>query len=131
MGRNRVEDETMRIAVCENSSEAAEQLRGWIEQFCALYQVPAVFACYSSAERFEREREHFDIVYMGFGGSVGFYQARLLAERDRGCRVILVDDTPDFAIRGMRLHCVDFILRPVQFRNVVRSMELALRRRMG
>ena len=32
----------MRIAVCENSPESAERLRGWIQQFCALYQVPAV-----------------------------------------------------------------------------------------
>ena len=121
----------MRIAVCENSPEAAEQLRDWIEQFCCLYQVPAVFQCFSSPGSFAAEQERFDIVYMGFGGSSGFSQARQLRERDRGCRVILVDDTPEFAIRGMRLHCVDFILRPVQFRNVVRSMRLALGRRMG
>lgn len=121
----------MRIAVCENSPEAAERLRAWIEQFCRLYQVPAVFSCFSSPDRFAVEREGFDIVYMGFGGNAGFYQARLLLERKRACRVILVDDTPDFAVRGMRLHCVDFILRPVCFQNVVRSMELALRRRMG
>ena len=121
----------MRIAICENSKAAAEKLLLWIKEYCVLYEIPATFQCFLSPDSFAGTRERFDVVYMGFGGSVGFYQARLLAERDRGCRVILVDDTPDFAIRGMRLHCVDFILRPVQFRNVVRSMELALRRRMG
>ena len=121
----------MRIAVCENSPESAERLRGWIQQFCALYQVPAVLECFSSPDGFAEEPEPFDIVYMGFGGSSGFSPARQLRDRDRECRIILVDDTPEFAIRGMRLHCVDFILRPVQFRNVVRSMGVALGRRMG
>ena len=98
----------MRIAVCENSPESAERLRGWIQQFCALYQVPAVLKCFSSPDGFAEEPEPFDIVYMGFGGSSGFSQARQLRDRDRECRIILVDDTPEFAIRGMRLHCVDF-----------------------
>ena len=124
-------EKTMRIAVCENSPESAERLRDWIQQFCILYQVPAVLECFSSPDGFAEEPEPFDIVYMGFGGSSGFSQARQLRDRDRECRIILVDDTPEFAIRGMRLHCVDFILRPVQFRNVVRSMGLALGRRMG
>ena len=48
-------------------------------------------------------------------------------ERDPACKIILVDDTQEFAIRGMRLHCTDFILRPVEFRHIVRSMNLALR----
>jgi hypothetical protein len=37
----------------------------------------------------------------------------------------LIDDTPEYAIRGVRIHCTDFILRPVEFRHVVRSMRLA------
>ena len=41
--------------------------------------------------------------------------------------IILVDDTQEYAVRGMRLHCTDFILRPVEFRHIVRSMNLALR----
>ena len=71
-------------------------------------------------------KEPVDIVFLGFGGSTGFYQARLLRERDRRCRIILVDDTPEYAVRCVRLHCTDFILRPVDFRRVVQSMRLAL-----
>ena len=53
-----------------------------------------------------------------------------LRERDPDCKIILVDDTQEFAVRGMRLHCTDFILRPVEFRHIVRSMNLALRGRL-
>ena len=117
----------MRIAICENSALAAEQLRGWVEQFCVLYQVPAVLQSFLSADSFAAQREPFDIVYMGFGGSAGFVQARLLREQNRDCHIILIDDTTEYAVRGVRLHCTDYILRPVQFHNVVQSMRLALR----
>ena len=116
----------MRIAVCENSQAAAEKLREWIVQYCALYRIQATFHCFLNADAFEAWKEPVDIVFLGFGGSTGFYQARLLRERDRRCRIILVDDTPEYAVRCARLHCTDFILRPVDFRRVVQSMRLAL-----
>lgn len=117
----------MNIAVCENSAAAAEQMRIWIEQYCRLYHVPAVLQCFSSSAAFAVHKHPFDIVYLCTGGSAGFYQARQLRERDANCKIILVDDTQEFAVPGMRLHCTDFILRPVQFRHIVRSMNLALR----
>ncbi len=120
----------MNIAVCENSAAAAEQLRSWIEQYCKLYQVPAVLKCFFPSTAFPAHDERFDIVYLCTGGHTGFYQARQLRERDPECKIILVDDTQAFAVKGMRLHCTDFILRPVEFRHIVRSMDLALRRRM-
>ena len=118
----------MRIAICESTQASAEKLRLWVEQFCALYQIPAAFQCFLSPGAFADAAGQFDIVFMGFGGSVGFCQARLLRERDRSCRIVLVDDTQEYAVRCMRLHCTDFILRPVEFRHVVRSMKLALER---
>lgn len=117
----------MRIAICEKSAAQAQQLRGWIEQYCRLYQVSAVLECFSSSAAFSNHGGSFAIVYLCIGGSAGFYQARQLRERDPACKIILVDDTQEFAIRSMRLHCTDFILRPVEFRHIVRSMNLALR----
>lgn len=117
----------MNIAVCETSPAAAEQMRVWIEQYCRLYHVPAVLECFDSAAAFAAHKQAFDIVYLCVGGSAGFYQARQLRERDSHCKIILVDDTQEFAVQGMRLHCTDFILRPVQFRHIVRSMNQALR----
>ena len=120
----------MNIAVCENSAAAAEQLRGWIEQYCRLYRVPVILQCFLSASAFSAHDGRFDIVYLCCGGNAGLCQARQLRERDPDCRIILVDDTQTFAIQGMRLHCTDFILRPVEFRHIVRSMNLALGRRV-
>ena len=116
----------MRIAICENSKAAAEKLLLWIKEYCVLYEIPATFQCFLSPDSFAGTRERFDVVYMGFGGSSGFYQARLLRERDRACRIVLMDDTQEFVVRCVRLHCTDFILRPVDFRRIVQSLRLAL-----
>lgn len=116
----------MKIAVCENSRPAAEQLCGWIEQYCLLYQVPVTLECFLSADAFSTWNGRFYAAFLGFGGNAGYVQARQLRERDKDCRIILVDDTQEFAVRGVRIHCTDFILRPVKFRHVVRSMNLAL-----
>lgn len=115
----------MRIAVCENTQAAVERLRGWIEQYCLLYQLSADVQCFLTAEAFSGCKGRFDMAFVGFGGNTGFLQARMLRERDHSCRIILLDDTQQFAVQGVRIHCTDFILRPVEFRHIVRSMGLA------
>lgn len=115
----------MRIAVCENSAADAGRTQAWLRQYCALYQIPAVIECFLSPEGFDAREERFDIAYIGFGGATGFLHARRLRERDPECRIVLVDDTQEFTIRCVRIHCSDFILRPVEFRHIARSMRLA------
>ena len=116
----------MRIAVCENKRATAQQLCVWIRQYYVLYQIPAALQCFFSPSEFSNRKERYHIVFMAFGGVTGFAQTRQLREVDRECSIILVDDTQEFAVRCVRLHCTDFILRPVKFRHVVRSMRLAL-----
>ena len=64
------------------------------------------------------------MVFLGFGGPVGLRVAQQLRSRDHRCRIILVDDTMEYARHGMRLHCTNFVLRPVEFRHIVQSMHL-------
>lgn len=116
----------MRIAVCENTLAAVEQLQVWIEQYCLLYQIPAKVERFLTPEAFSAWEGQFELVFLGFGGQSGFLQARLLRERDHRCKIVLVDDTQQFAVQGVRIHCTDFILRPVEFRHIVRSMRLAM-----
>lgn len=116
----------MRIAVCEHSRTVAQQLCKWIGQYCDLYQIPAAVHSFLSPMEFSSCKERFDVVFMAFGGVTGFAQARQLREADRECGIVLIDDTQEFAVCCVRLHCADFILRPVEFCHVVRSMRLAL-----
>ena len=58
----------------------------------------------------------------------GFLAARTLRQVDKRCAIVLIDDTPQYAVQGVRLHFTDFIVRPVEFRHIVRSMHLILGR---
>ena len=50
---------------------------------------------------------------IGFGSVEGFLCARRIREANPSCAIILIDDTDEYAIRSMRLHVADFLLRPV------------------
>lgn len=115
----------VRVAVCDNSVSSAEQIQNWIGRYCELYGYSVSFRMFLSPDSFTASKETFEAVFCGFGGGTGFLAARGLRERDRNCKIILIDDTPEYAIRSVRLHCTDFILRPVDFRKIVRSMQLA------
>lgn len=115
----------VRVAVCDNSVSSAEQIQNWIGRYCELYGYSVSLRTFLSPDSFSTSKETFETVFCGFGGGTGFLAARALRERDRNCKIILIDDTPEYAIRSVRLHCTDFILRPVDFRKIVRSMRLA------
>ena len=51
---------------------------------------------------------------VGYGDVKGFLCARRVREEDEGCRVILLDDTDRYAIRGLRIHLTDFLVRPLE-----------------
>ncbi len=118
----------MRIAVCESVRQEAEQMVHWIEEYCALYQFPVSLQTFPDPQSFHDRQERFDLVYICFGGSTGFLQASRLRERDKSLPIVLVDDTREYALACVRIHCADFILRPVTFAQIARSMALALGR---
>lgn len=97
-----------------------------LERYCQLYSLSLrEVRCIHSPEELTRCSEYFEIIYICFGGAAGFTSAQQLRSKSRSSRIILVDDTKEYAIRGVRLHCTDFILRPVSFPHIVQSMRLA------
>lgn len=116
----------MHLAICGNSAEELRRLDDWICQFCVLYQIVPEIEPFTSPDRFTQAAQPgvFQAVFIGFGASKGFLVARALRERDKVCCIILIDDTDEYSIRGVRLHFTDFMLRPIAFWQVVRSMKL-------
>ena len=53
-------------------------------------------------------------VLVGVGDTAGFLAARRIRELDARCRLVVVDDTPRYAIQCLRIHAADFVLRPLQ-----------------
>lgn len=119
----------MKLAVCTAQAEERDRLCEWLGRYCRLCSLPMTVECIDTPQQLSRQMPGaIQIAYIGFGSSAGFLAARALRERDRACRIILIDDTTQYAIQGLHLHFADFILRPVEFRHVTRSMRLALER---
>lgn len=71
----------------------------------------------------------FSGVFLGVGDSAGFLAARRVREEDRGCEVVLIDDTQRYVVNSYRIHVTDYVLRPLTRERVDRSMDRILRRR--
>lgn len=119
----------MRIAVCDSSPERACALEAWIRQYCQLYGFPLALERFGGQTALEASDAGFDAAFIALGGEPGFLAARRLRERSAACRIVLVDDTGEFAVRSVRIHCTDFLLRPLTFGKVARSMSLVTRER--
>ena len=105
----------MRIAVC--SSDESE-----IARICSLLDACAAAVCRKVTTDVFRSENAFRAVFrpgyfygaaVCYGDAKGFLLARSVREEDRDCRVILLDDTDRYAIRGLRIHIHDFLIRPV------------------
>ncbi len=119
----------MRIAVCDGSRDRGSSLEAWIGQYCQLYGFTHSCERFGGLAELEASDAGFDAAFIAMGGEPGFMAARRLRERNAACRIVLVDDTEEFAVRSVRIHCTDFLLRPLTFGKVARSMSLIVRER--
>ena len=117
----------MRIAVCESSREGERRLTEWINRYGDLYGLPVSLEFFKAPFELDASDAGFEVAFVAFGGSAGFLAARRLRERSPSLRIILVDDTREYAVGSVRIHCTDFLERPLTFGKVVRSMTLATR----
>ncbi len=100
---------------CPNAREAGEILR-LIGEHAARLGIGV------GAAPFPTEEELWNVfapgrfvgAVVGYGDVKGFLCARRIREEDGGCRVILLDDTDRYAIRGLRIHLTDYLVRPVE-----------------
>lgn len=106
----------MRIAVCCPDAAERSRISASIGVCAADVHTSAEIAEYASDDALWRDFApgRFQGAVVGFGDVKGFLCARRLRETDSACRVILLDDTERYAIRGLRIHLSDFLLRPLE-----------------
>ena len=119
----------MRLAICGCSPGETRYLCKCIQHYCARIGCSAeIFPIYDMEQfwqGFGPGRYHG--VLMGLGDTAGFLAARRIREQDAGCRLVVMDDTPRYAIQYLRIHAADFLLRPAEEDSLHRSF----RRLMG
>jgi len=117
----------MVVATLTDDEAEALQLSIWLKQYCSLYQIYPSLMEFNSADRLlEAGKTHrLDVIFVSLRGPEGFLEARRIREAKPESSVIMIADTPEYAVRCVRLHFTDYIIRPIEFKNFVRSMKLA------
>ena len=111
-----VEKETeMQIAVCSSDENEIKRICSLLGECSVVVQNKATVTVFRSEDLFWSvfRPECFYGVVVCYGDVRGFLFARRVREEDSGCRVILLDDTDRYAIRGLRIHLFDFMVRPI------------------
>ena len=106
----------MQIAVCCPDAEETRRICRIIEEQAATAHRSAGTAAFRTEhalwQAFAPGR--FSGAVVGYGDVKGFLCARRLREEDKACSVILLDDTDRYAIRGLRIHLTDYLVRPLE-----------------
>ncbi len=106
----------MRVAVCCPETKEALWICNKIEERAAMTHKRAETESFPSEnalwQAFSPGRYRGAVI--GYGNVKGFLCARRMREEDNGCRVILLDDTDQYAIRGLRIHLTDYLVRPLE-----------------
>ena len=116
----------MQVAVCCPGEEETRRLCRSIEAQAVEARRSVETTAFRSESELWRSFEpgRFRAAIVGYGDVKGFLCARRLREEDGECRVILLDDTERYAIRALRIHATDYLVRPLEDER----LRMALRR---
>ena len=116
----------MRIAVCEQNPAQRDQLCSWIWQVCSLYGLEPELAAYGAPQGLldALRLRRFEIILLSADGPEGFLAVRQLRERDRQAQIIFLTDTNRYMVMGVRLHLADYVVKPLEFQKISRSLKL-------
>ncbi len=115
----------MRVAVCCPEGNEARWICRKITDRAAETHLKAEAVPFATEEELWQAFApgRFRGAVVGYGDVKGFLCARRVREEDGMCRVILLDDTDHYAIRGLRIHLTDFLVRPLEERRFCAAMD--------
>lgn len=118
----------MRLAICGGSERETCCLCEKMQAYCMQEGCCAEICPIYGLEHLWREFRpgSYHGVVVGVGDTAGFLAARRIREQDGGCRLVVIDDTPRYAIQCLRLHVADFLVRPVEDAQLARSFRRLL-----
>ena len=109
--------------------EFLEQYPGLLEQLALLGQIwlmfKIVFGALNCFMGYKLLRVWTALGGFALGAAGGFLAARRLRELDQKVPLIFLTDTSQYAVMGVRLHLTDYVVKPAEFKHLVRALKLA------
>ena len=118
----------MQVAVCCPDTKESDRICRIIEERATALRKHTEAVAFRSEDALWRVfvPGRFCGAVVGYGDVQGFLCARRVHEEDRACRVILLDDTDRYAIRGLRIHLADYLVRPLEETRIRSAVERLL-----
>lgn len=132
----------MNIAIIEDCAEDASRLSDYIKAYCSDAQICQETSIFQSASDFFHvwKAGAFDLVFLDIfleesreeAGTreelSGLRAARRIRSEDERCTIILCSFSPDFALAGYELRALDYLVKPVSYEALCKTMEYCLSR---
>jgi DNA-binding LytR/AlgR family response regulator len=123
------QDNPLRIAICEDVLAESLTLVGYIEETA----LNTTIKTYSSGEEFLEvfTPKSFDIVFLDvyMGEITGIQTAERIRELDVQVVIVFTTTSDDFTRESYRLNAYKYMIKPVQYEDVVDALELAIVKR--
>ena len=118
------------IAVVEDNEQDAAQLCAFIDEYAEKNGLAVKVSRFSDAVSFlDGTRGAFDLIFMDIlmPGMDGMRAAQRLRASDRWAKLIFVTNMAQFAVKGYSVDALDFMVKPV----VYRDFEMKMRKAVG
>lgn len=122
----------LRIAIVEDEDGFAKELEGYLERFGRENdETILTFRFRDGGEIAACDTQEFDIILMDIQMEQmdGMTAAEKIRERDGAVIIIFITNRADFAIRGYQVDALDYVLKPVNYLSLARTIGRAVQRR--
>ncbi|WP_040196750.1 LytR/AlgR family response regulator transcription factor [Candidatus Soleaferrea massiliensis] len=120
----------MRIAVCGDDAADLKRMNGFVSRFITENLLQAEIECFSEARQMllQYRKKTYDLlldIYMN--GPSGVEAADALRKAGSGCEIIFVTNSLDHALDGYRLKAMEYLVKPVAWKETEQALLLPLR----
>lgn len=115
------------IGICDENKNNGMELQHRVQQICQLYEQQESVVLYENVNQLMEamRMRRFRAILLSQDGPAGFLTVRRLRELDQKVPLIFLTDTSQYAVMGVRLHLTDYVVKPAEFKHLVRALKLA------
>ena len=120
----------VRIAIVEDEEKDAQELFECIQRYFEKDEMNCVIERFTEGMSFIGDNSaKFDLVFLDIEMPLlsGMETAKRLRAYDQSVCIVFVTNMPQFAINGYEVAALDFVLKPITYFNIARTIDKAMR----
>lgn len=117
------------IAIVEDKLEESNRLKNHLLKYEEEKLIKFLITVYNDAETFLKvDSKKYDLVFFDIelGEINGIDAAFEVREKNNSVQIIFVTNMSNYAIQGYKVDAIDYILKPIEYHNLISPLERAL-----